>query len=696
MRLAVDPLGMTTLLPPAFDSHRVSPSELAPIPATAEVHRSRPAGAWWPRLALAGLLVGTGVLYLWALGRSGWANTFYSAAVQAGTKSWKAMFFGSSDSANFITIDKPPAALWVMDVSARLFGVNSWSILVPEALEGVAAIGILYATVRRWFGPGAGLLAGAVLAVTPVAALMFRFNNPDALLVLLLTGAAYAMVRALEAGRTRWLVLASTLIGFGFLAKMLQALLVVPAFALVYLIAAPNPIRRRIGQLVVAGGALVAASLWWVVAVELIPAGSRPYIGGSQDNSIWNLMFGYNGFGRLTGNETGSVGGGGATGSRWGLTGLYRMFNSEFGGQASWLIPAALILLVAGLLVTWRAPRLDRTRAALLLWGGWLAVTAVVFSFGRGIIHPYYTVALAPAVGAVVGVGSAALWTRRSSRTARAGLASALAAAAIWAYVLLRRTPTWHPWLAAVVLMGGLALAGLLLVWAHLPSRVSLAVVLAAVAIGLAGPVSYTLATVATPHGGAIPSAGPAGAGGPGGGAGGGPRGGFAAGARGVGPGGTAGGGAGLAAGGGAGGVRGGGPGGGAGGLLNGSSPTTALTSLLKERSADYTWVAAAVGSNTAAGYQLAASAPVMAIGGFNGTDPSPTLAEFQHDVAEGKIHYFISGGGGFGGANGPSAAVGATAGSASGISTWVTSHFTPQTVGGVTIYDLTQAPAGS
>jgi hypothetical protein len=399
---------MTTLLPPATDrlraAPRAAPSALAPTevaPTDGEsdgefvVGRPQPSGALWPHLALAALLAGTGVLYLWALGRSGWANTFYSAAVQAGTKSWKAMFFGSSDGANFITIDKPPASLWVMDVSARLFGVNSWSILVPEALEGVAAVGIVYATVRRWFGSGAGLLAGAVLAVTPVAALMFRFNNPDALLVLLLTGAAYAMVRALEAGQTRWLVLASTLVGFGFLTKMLQALLVVPAFALVYLIAAPNPIRRRVGQLALAGVALVVASLWWVVAVELIPASSRPYIGGSQDNSIWNLMFGYNGFGRLTGNETGSVGGGGATGSRWGLTGLYRMFNSQFGGQASWLIPAALILLFVGLLVTWRAPRVDRTRAALLLWGGWLVVTAGVFSFGRGIIHPYYTVALA-------------------------------------------------------------------------------------------------------------------------------------------------------------------------------------------------------------------------------------------------------------------------------------------------------------
>jgi 4-amino-4-deoxy-L-arabinose transferase-like glycosyltransferase len=308
----------------------------------------RPENPRWARPALLVLLAGTAALYLWGLGASGWANSFYSAAVQAGTKSWKAFFFGSSDAANFITVDKPPGALWVMELSARLFGVNAWSILVPQALEGVAAVAVLYAGVRRWFGAGAGLLAGAVLAVTPVAASMFRFNNPDALLTLLLVGGAYALVRAIEVASTRWLVLAATLVGFGFLTKMLQAFVVVPAFALAYLIAAPTPLRRRLGQLLAAGAALVGSSLWWVVAVMAVPAASRPYIGGSQNNSLWNLIFGYNGFGRVTGNETGSVGGGGPGGGGWGPTGLTRLFNSQFGGEIAWLIPAAVVLLAAG------------------------------------------------------------------------------------------------------------------------------------------------------------------------------------------------------------------------------------------------------------------------------------------------------------------------------------------------------------
>jgi len=330
--------------PESIHPDPIAPTTDAPPPAAPARAEDPP----WARGALVVLLVATAALYLWDLGASGWANSFYAAAVQAGAHSWKAFFFGSSDAAGSITVDKPPASLWVMELSARVFGVSSWSILVPQALEGVAAVGVLHAAVKRWFGASAGLLAGAALALTPVAALMFRFNNPDALLTLLLTIGAYCMVRAVEDGRTRWLVLAGTLIGFGFLTKMLQAFAVVPAFGLVYLVAGPPQLRRRLWQLTFAGIALIVSSLWWVVAVMAVPASSRPYIGGSQDNSLWNLIFGYNGFGRLTGNESGSVGGaGGATGAgRWGPTGLLRLFNDEMGGQIAWLVPAALILLV--------------------------------------------------------------------------------------------------------------------------------------------------------------------------------------------------------------------------------------------------------------------------------------------------------------------------------------------------------------
>jgi 4-amino-4-deoxy-L-arabinose transferase-like glycosyltransferase len=308
-----------------------------------------------------------------------------------------------------------------------------------------------------------------------------------------------------------------------------------------------------------------------------------------------------------------------------------------------------------------------------LLWGGWLALTAAVFSFGQGIIHPYYTVALVPAVGGVVGVGGAALWARRSQLAARVALAAAMAATTIWGYVLLRRTPTWHPWLATVVLLAGLAISGLLVAWSHLGRRVAVGVLAAALVVGLAAPAAYSLATVAVPHSGAIPSAGPSSAGGFGGGGGG-----FRPGGRGFAGGGLAGGGR-----------------GGAGGLLSGSTPSAALTQVLEQGSNHYTWVAAAVGSNNAAGYQLATSSPVMAIGGFNGTDPAPTLAQFQRYAAAGQIHYFIAGGGGGGGGGfGAAGAGGSTSTTASAITTWVESHFSGQSVGGVTIYDLTQPAA--
>ena len=432
--------------------------------------------------------------------------------MQAGTKSWKAFFFGSTDASNFITIDKTPASLWPMEISARIFGMSSWSMLAPQALEGVAVVGVIYATVKRWFSPGAALLAGAVAALTPVAALMFRFNNPDALLVLLLVGGAYAVTRALENGKTRWLVLAGALVGFAFLAKELQAFLVLPGFGLVYLIAGPPKLARRISQTIVMGVTTIVAGGWWVAIVQLWPASSRPYIGGSQNNSFWNVLFGYNGFGRLTGSETGSVGGGGVAGQggQWGATGLTRLFNASFGGQASWLIPAALVLLVGGLVFTLRRPRTDRTRAALILWGSWLVVTGLAISLGKGIIHEYYTVALVPAIGALIGIGAAFMWKHRDSWFARVTLAVAMAATAIWASVLLDRTPTWAPGLRPVVLILGLGISIALLV--PTTRKVGLAVVGAAIVVGMAAPTAYTLSTVRTSHTGSLPTAGPAGA----------------------------------------------------------------------------------------------------------------------------------------------------------------------------------------
>ncbi|MCC8248791.1 ArnT family glycosyltransferase [Saccharothrix luteola] len=587
------------------------------------------------RLPLLLLLAGTAVLYLWRLGDSGWANAYYSAAAQAGAESWHAWFFGATDPAGAITVDKTPAATWVMGLSARLFGVNAWSILVPQALMGVASVWLLHAAVRRAAGEAAGLIAGAVLALTPVAVLMFRFNNPDALMLLLLVAGAYATVRATEKASVRWLVLAGVAVGFAFLAKMLQAFLVLPAFGLVYLAFAPAPLPRKVRHLGAALGAVVVAGGWWVLAVELTPAGSRPYIGGSQADSVLELALGYNGLGRLTGEEIGSVGGGGRGSGGWA-----RLLGDEMGGQIAWLLPTALVLLVAG----WWAGRAAE-RVGLALWGGWLVVTAVVFSFMNGIIHAYYTVALAPAIGALIGIGAVALWRKRQEPVAAAALSGALAVTALQCYLLLL---DWSAPLAAVVLVLGLIAAVGLFLAASAPAAV---VVPVAVVAALLGPGAYSVATAATPHSGAIPSAGPALSNRPGG-------------LVLMGPGGTVNN---------VGGAR-------MGGLLSAPEPGEELVALLRD-SEGFTWAAAAVGSNNAAGYQLDSGAPVMAVGGFNGTDPAPTLEEFQELVRSGQVHYFLGG-----------ALMPAETGSDASrrIAEWVAETFTATTVDDVEVYDLT------
>jgi len=593
----------------------------------------------WVRPALWALLTATAALYLVGLSASGWANQFYSASVQAGTENWKAFFYGSSDSANFITVDKPPASLWAMGVSARIFGVNSWSVLAPQALEGVATVAVLYAAVRRRFSAGAGLIAGAVLALTPVAALAFRFNNPDALLALLLTVAGWAVLRAQEDARSRWLVLAGASLGFAFLTKSLQTFLVLPALGLTYLAFAPTGIWRRIRQLGLGLVTMVVCGGWWVALVQLTPAGDRPYIGGSQHNSFLELTFGYNGFGRLNGTEPGSVGEPGLD-SWGGEMGLGRLFAPEFGGGIAWLLPAAFLLLAAGLWLTARAPRTDPVRAAFALWGLSLLTTFVTFSEMKGIFHPYYDVALAPYLAAVVGMGTVFLWERRSDPRVAAPLALVVLVSAGWSYVLLNRTPDWQPWLRYATVVGGVLAAAGLLAAVRVPARVLPTVAALGLAALMAGPAAYTLATASQSHEGSLPGAGPA--------------------AATTTSGGLAGASSSLIT------------------LLNGSDPGPRITSVLKKDAAEYTWIAAAIGSQNSAGYQLAARLPVMTLGGFNRSDPTPTLQQFEQYVSAGKIHYYI--GGNTGEANDPSKQIDA----------WVTAHFPSTRIDGVALYDLT------
>jgi hypothetical protein len=542
---------------------------------------------------------------------------------------------------------------------------------------------------------------------------MFRFNNPDALLVLLLIAGAYCLIRALEQASTKWVLAAGTMIGFAFLAKMMQSFLVLPAFGLVYLVAAPAPLKRRVWQTLAGVGAIILSAGWWVAIVALWPVGSRPMIDGSPDNNIFNLIFGYNGLGRLFGQGgSGGGGGGGGGGANFsGATGPLRLFNELMGGQASWLLPAALLALVIGLIATRRAPRTDRTRAALLLWGGWLVLSGAVFSFGSGVIHTYYTVALAPAIAALVAIGGRQLWLRRDRSVARASFAAAVLATTGWSWVLLDRTPAWESRLRVAIViaaLGGLGVLGVG-VLRHRLGRQLVAVGLAlTIAACVAGPAAYSLQTISAAHTGSIPTAGPATAGGvgagggfgAGGGAGAGRAGGshalgtppglrsggapgaggsgvaqlFSSGGRGASAGGTLPGGAGHAFGGGAG--------------AGGPGQTTVSAALKRALTADsgkYRWVAATAGSQSAASLELATGGtPMMAIGGFNSEGGNISLKLFKQYVARHEIHYYIASSGQGGGP-------GAAGGTTSEISSWVASHFTKVTVGGESLYNVTE-----
>ncbi|WP_410633465.1 ArnT family glycosyltransferase [Amycolatopsis sp. cmx-4-83] len=581
----------------------------------------------WVRPAVFGLLAASAVLYFWNLTASGYGNSFYAAAVQSGTQSWKAWLFGSLDSGNVLTVDKPPAALWVGTAFARIFGFSSFTVLAPQALMGVASVGILYLAVKRTAGPVAGLLAGAMLAVTPVAALMFRFNNPDALLVLLMVAGAYFVVRATEKASPVWLALAGAAIGFGFLTKMMQAFLVLPAFGLAYLLAAPTSLGKRLLHLGGAVVALVVSAGWFIALVELWPASSRPYIGGSEGDSLLELALGYNGLGRIFGGEgNGGTGGGGMGGNTGfgGSTGLFRMFGASFGTEISWLLPAALIGLVAGLWFTRRAPRTDRTRLALVLWGGWLVVTALVFSFMSGTVHPYYSVALAPAIAGLVAISGRALWRGRANPGPRATLAGMVVATAVWSFILLDRTPDWFPALKwAVAVLG--VVVGTVLVMGAPASRRLVTVVAAALVLTIGvSSAAYGVETASVAHTGSIPTSGPTSSG-------------FGRGE---------------------------------------DSSSSTIGSLLSQTTTK--WAAATTGSQSAASLELASGKAVIGIGGWSGSDPAPTLAEFKAYVAAGEVKYYIEGGRG-----------GGPGGGSSEITDWVTANFTATTVDGQTVYDL-------
>ena len=653
-----------------------SPSAAAPAPPLTG-HRSERARRFalrTPRPELAGLLVLAAVMNLWALSRNGWANSYYSAAVRSMSTSWHNFLFASLDPSGVMTVDKPPAALWVEALSVRVFGYHPLSLLVPQALMGVAAVGLTYDLVRRRFGRLGGAVAGLVLALTPVTVAIFRYNQPDALLVLCCVAALWFTVRGLEDGRTRWLVLAGACVGLGFETKMLVALVVVPGIAAAWLWTAPGArALDRLGgrlraarQLLAGGAAMTIVGGAWPLLVELTPASQRPWISGTSDNRVLSLIFEYNGVGRVDGQAGGP---GGFGGNQFGgTTGPLRLLNSALGGQAGWLLGFAAVSALA-LLAATRLRRSDARTGWLLAIGGAFVTTAVLFSFASGIFHPYYVSLLAPFIAALVGAGAAHFIRGREGARLLGPLA--IAAGVVTELVVLGDYAGQLRWLVPVLIAAGVASAALLA--AGPGRRARLVAVAVATGALMIAPAAWAVDTLGHsvsgtfPEGGpssALAAAGPSRPGGAGARAGFGGFGGPPAGAAQTGASGPAGAGASAAGAGGvplfgsskgsasgqsglppfgAGARRGssgsGGPGGGGAGGGFGRSVSSQVLAYVKAHGGGTIAVSS---QSSAAGSIISDGADVAGIGGFSGRESSVSVSWLAQEVRDGKIRWVL------------------------------------------------------
>jgi glycosyl transferase family protein len=614
--------------------------------------------SWLEKMTLPMLLIVTGVLYMFGAIHNGMANSYYAAAVQAASQNWTAWLFGSLDAANYVSIDKPPLATMIMGLSARLFGFSSFSMLLPSVLAGVGSVWLLYSAVKRQFGFTSAIISAVTLMLTPVAALMFGFNNPDAILTFMLTASGYAFLRSLEGKRPLlWLSLAGLFTGLAFNTKMLQGLIVLPAMVIVYLAFAKPPIVTRFLHLMFAGVITTVSTLWWSVLVWLTPSGNRPWVGSTNDNSIWSLIFGYNGFGRLLGNRGGGGGGtppsdgmaiaspGGMGGAPsgghgpggtgfGGQTGIFRMFNNDFGPNIAWLL---ILALASGGLLLWilrKTPRTNRGRAAVIFWMLWLIIHIVIFSMTSGVIHPYYVVVMAPAVAALVGIGVPFLWgayVRRKSYTWILPMLVGVTAAIAIIILSYAGTMTWLMW--TVGILGAIGMTGLL-VNLYAPKRwLQNLATITSVAACMTAPVVYTLSTINVTHTGSIPTAGPSST------------------------------------------------------AMQGSNneksqADSALVQYLLQNKNGATWLVAVDSANESAAIQLTSGQPVMAIGGFNGSDTPLTLEQFKQLVADGELKYYAASSHGHGG--GPNSGN-------SEITNWIKKNGKVVNYGGsdVTLYEL-------
>lgn len=591
----------------------------------------------WHGPALAVILALSGFLNLYGLAGEGYANVYYSAAVKNMLTSPYNFFFVSFD-AGFVSVDKPPLGLWIQAASAYVFGFNGLTLLLPQAIAGVLCVVLIYYLVRRTFGPVAGLLAALVLALTPIVVVTSRNNTHDMLLLLTLLLAVWAIIRAAEKGSLGWLLLCVFLVGLGFNIKMLQAFMILPAFYLFYLVAARVSAWRRLAHLGLATLVLFAVSLSWAVAVDLTPPEERPYVGSSFTDSVLELAVGYNGALRLLGFEGissvmggpgdgqaaqgppaaqsgppggGMPGGGPGGASENGEPGPLRLLNEQLAGQAGWLLPLAVVgLLAAGWQKRPRLP-LDIRQQSLVLWGTWLLTTAAFFSVA-GFFHRYYLVMLAPAVAALVGAGVAALWSDYSRPGWRGWLLPLVlvGAAGVQAYILAGYSE-WSRLLAPAI--SGLCLvAAVALVVSRLRPGLRAGVLPAGAAtVGilslLIAPTVWASYNVfggekASPMAAALPVAGPQPDEGE--------SGGF--------------------------------PGGGPGGPPGTMDVDPALVNYLRDNGGDTEYLLAAANALVASPIILDTEEPVIDLGGFMGFDPVFSSDEVAGLVDEGAVRFFL------------------------------------------------------
>lgn len=595
------------------------------------------------------ILISAGVLYFWGLDRNGWANSYYSAAAMAGSQNWTAFFFSSSDLGNAISVDKPPLSLWVMSASVWAFGLNPWSILAPQALLGVGSVYLLYRMTRTYVSPAAGLLAAAFFAVTPVATVMFRYNNPDALLTLLMIGVAYTAVESIRRSSPRWLILAGGLSGAALLTKQLQVALILPAVAAAYLMFATAPLLKRVLHLACALLAAVITGGWWFVLVQATPASSRPFVGGSRLNSAVELTLGYNGLDRLTGEDaTRTMSPSAASLAEKLDPGFQRFLQPQFSGQFGWFLPLAIAGLCIAIWHVTRRSGSTKYRAMLVLCEAWFACAATVLAYMSGIVHPYYALTAVPPLSCLAAIGLVHMYRLRSRRTIRHALAGSLLVTMVLAFVSANRSTADFPMGPQVALgLWSITIALLLL---PPPTRILRLISAGLLSLALAaGPVVWSINTVLSPHAGAGVVAGPSILGirtdhpdrhqiGPD-----------------VPPSFVA--------------------------VMFGDLPEEGVVSRLRAAPSTTKWATAVVGSETAANYQLESGRSVLPIGGFDGTDPFPTLEQFQTMVDRGEVGSLVI-------QELPPLTLEGR-GESARIVQWVTSRFPAEHIGGAQLFDL-------